>query len=66
MTEPRVGAVLPGISSLITTISGLLKEGVTVAQLAEKIAAFLAPGDVPTIQAIVKVLQEAEVLLGKV
>ena len=65
MTD-HLDATLPGLSSLIGTITNLLNEGVTVAELAEKVAAFLAPGDVPALETIIKILQEAQALLKKV
>jgi hypothetical protein len=65
LADVNLDVSLAGLASFLPVVTHLLNLGVTVTEMAEKVAEFAAPGDVPALEALVKVLQEAVTLLGK-
>jgi O-succinylbenzoate synthase len=61
--EENLDVSLSGLSTLVAVVKKLLGEGITVTQLAEKVAKYLAPNDVPALETFIKVLQEAQKLI---
>lgn len=55
---------LSSLPALIATVGKLLGAGVTVGELAEKAAEFLAPSDLPAVEAIVAALEAAQKIVN--
>jgi hypothetical protein len=56
---------LPQIGGLASTIHRLVQEGLTIDQMAQKLARFVDPGLVPALQTLATVLQAVEHFLPK-
>lgn len=65
LTEEQT-ASLGSLSSVIATVEHLLAAGVTAAEMADHVAKFINPTAAKGLEMLIKVLQEAEKLLGKV
>jgi hypothetical protein len=61
--DVNLDASLAGFASFIPVLTGLLNTGVTVTQLAEQVVKFAAPSDLPALEALAEVLQEAGAVL---
>lgn len=57
---------LGGIPGILAVVNRLLASGVSALEVAEKVATWVAPSDVPALQSLIGILQEAESLLSKV
>lgn len=58
-----LGATLPNLGSIATTIHNLVNEGLTADEAAEKIAAWVDPSILPALQTLATVLQAVQKFL---
>lgn len=59
-------SILGSLGGIAGTVGKLLAEGVTAAELAEKVVSILDPALKPDIDALITVLQEVQKLVGEV
>jgi hypothetical protein len=63
MTDQPLEATLPNVGSILAGVQKALAEGISVAEMAEKVLAFVSPTDAAALETLIKVLQEAQKLL---